>query len=175
MSTKRTERRPWRPTERRLTCGMCSANTLYVYRDDDGARWWSDGAALFTGYAPAYLRQAYLSAGLPVAVPAATVLLHRLVRTRSTPETKLRLPSASDEFLPQAGTVSIPVDVFHAGPDWPEIHVDARYLAHALSCYEGATFWRANAATVAVRDRAQDLVGIIPQRRPRPPRARSNA
>ena len=172
MSTKRTERVPWRPTERRLTCGMCRANTLYGYRDDDGARWWSDGAALFTGDAPAYLRQAYLSAGLPVAVPAATVLLHRLVRARSMPETKLGLPSASDEFLTKAGTVSIPVDVFHAAP---EVHVDARYVAHALSCYEGVTFWRANAATIAVRDRAQNLVGIIPQRPPRPPRARSNA
>ena len=173
MSTKNPE--PWRPTERRLTCGMCSAYTLYGYRDDDGARWWSDGAALFTGAAPAYLRQAYLSAGLSVAVPVTTPLLHRLVGARSMPETKLGLPRASDEFLTRAGTVLTPVDVFHAGPDWPEIHVDARYLAHALSCYEGATFWRANAATGAVRDRAQNLVGIIPQRQPRPPRARSNA
>ena len=72
-----SDRVPWSPINRRMAPhrnGM-----LFSYRDADGVDWWSDGAALFQGEAPGYLRRAYRAAyqvsgeddTVPVAVFAA--------------------------------------------------------------------------------------------------------
>ena len=51
----------------------------------------------------------------------------------------------------------------------PEIHVDARYVAHALDEFEDCSFWNLDNAGIAVRDRlGYQIVGLIP-RRPVPP------
>ena len=80
---------PWRQTRRRLVPFIGHADTLHTCRDEDGADWWSDGNAIFRGAAPAYLRQAYRDAGLPVDVPVQRVPL-MLAFARSASATKAR-------------------------------------------------------------------------------------
>ena len=59
-------------------------------------------------------------------------------------------------------TGPLPVAVFAAAGQDPELHVDARYLAYALDRFAGCSFWRAlHDAFVAVRDQqTQAIVGI---------------
>ena len=72
MSTDRenqptyTARMPWQPTPLRLVPHRGRDERLYVYCDEDGITWWSDGYAVFRGRAPGYLRAAYLATQRPV-------------------------------------------------------------------------------------------------------------
>ena len=175
---KYTARVPWVPTTRhRLVPHGSSTDKLYVYRDDDGDTWWSDGCAVFRGSAPAYLRAAYLSAPRPVDA-AVTMVPPVFARARLTPGTRLGLPVASYQMRSACMTRPVAVDVFAAAGQDPEIHVDARYLAYARERFAGCSFWRAlHDAFVTVRDqRTPAIVGVIPPRRPpRQPRARRSA
>ena len=164
-----TARRPWSHRRLSLAPDSSTVNILYTHRDQDGGWWWSDGVALFRGEAPAYLRTAYLNAGLPVDVgldqlPVTPVAARFLIGAR------LAEPVASYEVI--AGSRrTIPVAVFATGDRaCPELHVDARYLAHARDRFAGCTFWRMDDATaVGVRDRrGRELVGTILCRRPLP-------
>ena len=170
MSTKKrpqvtyTERVPWQPTQLKLTAGMCrTTDKLSVYHDQDaGVSWWSNGCVLFRGSAPCALRQAFVHAGRPVDVTITTLpMVLAFVRTAPT-GTVLDLPSDSYQVKRATQHRPVPIDVFPADNDRPELHVDARYVAHALSCYQGCTFWRVNDDTVAVREPdARKLVGVI--------------
>ncbi|MCY4439990.1 MAG: hypothetical protein OXE53_07255 [Deltaproteobacteria bacterium] len=160
-------RLPWRHRRRWLAPYVGGTNVLCVYHGDDGS-WWSDGSAVFRGTVPTYLRRAYLHAGMP----AETVVerlqpfhppseAHPLIRAR------LDEPVATYRINFDAGSHgSIPVDVFATGDAaCPEIHVDARYVAHALDRFEDCSFWNLDNAGIAVRDRlGYQIVGLIPRR-----------
>ena len=163
-------RLPWRRRRRALAPCIGGVNILYTYRDPAGAAWWSDGAAIFRGAAPAYLRRAYLNAGLPVDTPLTKLPLSPI-------EALALLGSRLDEpvtcYRIDSGVGvhgAIPVDVFATGdPDDPEVHVDARYVAHALDQFPDSSFWPLDDIGIAVRDRhGFQIVGLI-QRRPLPP------
>ena len=171
MSTKKrpqvtyTERVPWQPTQLKLTAGMCGAtDKLFVYHDwDAGGDWWTNGCVLFRGSAPSALRQAFVYAGRPVGVTIKTLPMG-LALVRAAPTwTVLDLPCDSYQVKRATQHRPVPIDVFPADNDRPEIHVDARYVAHALSCYQGCTFWRVNDDMVAVSEPydARELVGVI--------------
>ena len=169
---------PWRQTRRRLVPFIGHADTLHTCRDEDGADWWSDGNAIFRGAAPAYLRQAYRDAGLPVDVPVQRVPL-MLAFARSASATRLDLP-ATCEATSMLYRDIVPVDVFASRGLAPDAHVDARYLAYARDRFAGCTFWHIDEACIAVRDqRDQALVGIIQLRilpnRPKPKSRRGAA
>ena len=162
-----SDRVPWTPTRRRLAPHIGHASKLHTFRDQDGAHWWSDDNAIFRGTAPAYLRQAYLAAGLQVDVP-----VHwqpsMLAYARRHLGTRLDQPIAAYEATRMHYHDIVPVEVFAAPGRDPEVHVDARYLVYARDRFKGCTFWCIDAACVAVRDqRTQELVGLI-QRRPPP-------
>ena len=165
-------RLPWRRRQRLIAPYVGGTNVLCVYHGGDGS-WWSDGSAVFRGAVPAYLRRAYLRAGMP----AETVVerlqpfhppseAHPLIGARlDDPVATYRINTAG------AGVRgSIPVDVFATGdPARPEIHVDARYVAHALDTFEGCSFWNLDNAGIAVRDRRGfQIVALIPRRQPPP-------
>lgn len=162
-----TERRPWAPVRRRLTPYMGN-NSLYTYRDRAGVNWWSDGASVFRGPPPAYLRQAYLSAGLPVDVALSTLPITPS-EARLLLGARLAEPIASYEVIAAGVHGSIPVAVFTTGDrQCPELHVDARYLAHAHSQFKECSFWRMDTG-IAVRARHDfQFVGIILGRLPPP-------
>ena len=87
-----------------------------------------------------------------------------LALVRAAPTwTVLDLPCDSYQVKRATQHRPVPIDVFPADNDRPEIHVDARYVAHALSCYQGCTFWRVNDDMVAVSEPydARELVGVI--------------
>ena len=105
---------PWRQTRRRLVPFIGHANTLHTCRDEDGADWWSDGNAIFRGAAPAYLRQAYRDAGLPVDVPVQRVPL-MLAFARSASATRLDLP-ATCEITSMLYRDIVPVAIQGASP-----------------------------------------------------------
>ena len=166
---------PWRQTRRRLVPFIGRADTLHTCRDEDGAEWWSDGSAIFRGPAPAYLRQAYRDAGLPVDVPVQRVPL-MLAFARSASATRLDLPATCETTCMLYRDI-VPVASRGLAPD---AHVDARYLAYARDRFAGCTFWRIDEACIAVRDqRDQALVGIIQLRilpnRPKPKSRRGAA
>ena len=168
-------RLPWRRRRRQLAPYVGGTNILTVYRGGDGS-WWSDGSAVFRGVVPAYLRRAYLDAGMPGETVVGRLQpfhppseAHPLIGARlDEPVATYRISTAD------AGSHGgIPVDVFATGdPALPEIHVDARYVAHALDAFAGCSFWRLDDAGIAVRDRyGYQLVGLIPRRPPLPPDA----
>ena len=180
MKTKKptstcSARVPWRQTRRRLVPFIGHADALHTCRDEDGAEWWSDGSAIFRGPAPAYLRQAYRDAGLPVDVPVQRVPL-MLAFARSASATRLDLP-ATCETTSMLHCDIVPVASRGLAPD---AHVDARYLAYARDRFAGCTFWHIDEACIAVRDqRDQALLGIIQLRilpnRPKPKSRRGAA
>ena len=160
-------RLPWRRRRRRLAPYVGGTNVLCVYHGDDGA-WWSDGHAVFRGTVPTYLRRAYLNAGMP-----AETVVERLQPFHPPSEAhpligaRLDEPGATYRISSDAGShASIPVDVFATGDAaCPEIHVDARYVAHALDAFQGCSFWNLDNAGIAVRDRhGYQIVGLIPCR-----------
>ena len=61
---------PWTSSHQLMTPRV--GGTQFRYRDPTGIQWWSDGHALFRGYAPGYL---CLRAGLPVDVPTEPLML----------------------------------------------------------------------------------------------------
>ena len=164
-----SSRRPWRPTRRRLAPCLGNINILYIYRED-GVAWWSDGSAIFSGAAPAYLRSAYLHAGLPVDTPLTKLPLSP-IEALALLGPRLGEPVACYRIDSGPGVHgSIPVDVFATSdPDHPEVHVDARYVSHAADQYPDCSFWRLDDIGIAVRDRyGFQIVGLV-QRRPPPP------
>lgn len=175
-----SERVPWEPTALRLANHIGRVNELYLHREESGATWWSEGCALFRGTAPTHLREAYLSAGLPIAAPMNRLTIAVIEAARNTPKTAaLGDPIASYEATGGVSAAA-PVDVFAADADAPEIHVDARYITHARRTFPLCTFWRDNTGDfVLERDRAGALAGIIQRRRrpdePRPQRRRGAA
>ena len=155
----------WQPRRRRLDPHIGEAGALLTHRDAHGTHWWSDGSGIFKGSPPAYLRRACLAAGMMVDVTVKSVPLI-LALARYVPGTRLDLPIAS---YPASGAIgTIPVDVFAADAEGPELHVDARYVAFARAQFTGCTFWRVTDDILGVRDHAQDLVGIIQRRFPPP-------
>ena len=164
-------RLPWRRRLRALAPYVGGTGILYSYRDPGGAAWWSDGAAIFRGAAPDYLRRAYLNAGLPVDTPLTNLPLSP-IEALALLGPRLGEPVACYRITAaDAGSLgSIPVDVF-ATPDpaCREIHVDARYVSHAAGQFPDCSFWRLDDIGIAVRDRyGFQIVGLI-QRRPPPP------
>ena len=150
-----SDRVPWSPINRRMAPhrdGM-----LFSYRDAAGFDWWSDGAALFQGEAPGYLRRAYRDAGLPVDVPGKQDLL---ALVPGLPGFPLGAPIAAYEVAGESTRDIVPVAVFAPGEGVPELHVDARYLAYAEARFTTATCWRVGHAIVTVRS-PRGLVGII--------------
>lgn len=183
MSTDRenqptyTKRVPWQPAPLRLVPHRGHDERLYVYCDEDGITWWSDGYAAFRGHAPAYLRAAYLATQRPVDA-AVTMVPPVFALARIAPVIELELPVASYQVHSPALSAPLPIAVFAARGREREIHVDARYLAYARERFAGCTFWRGLHDTcVAVRAQPSlAIVGIIPARRPLGlPRARSTA
>ena len=162
-----SERAPWTPTPRRLELGGGGATTLYTHRDEAGVSWWSDGYAIFRGAAPEDLRAAYRAAGRPVDVPHDPVLLPYYASL--APGTRLGAPIATYEVSHEASPDVVPVAVF-AFSHGPELHLDARYLAHAEAHYPGCTFWRIARSICAVRDaHGHTLLGVV-EARMLPPR-----
>lgn len=165
-------RLPWRRRQRLLAPYVGGTNILAVYHDDDGP-WWGDGHAMFRGAVPAYLRRAFLHAGMP-----AETVVERLGPFHPPSEAHPLIGARLDEPVAtyrintdDAGSRGgIPVDVFATGdPANPEIHVDARYVAHALDQFQDCSFWNLDNAGIVVRDRhGFQIVGLIP-RRPEPP------
>ena len=168
-------RLPWRRRHCLLAPYVGGTNVLCVYHADDGP-WWSDGSAVFRGAVPAYLRRAYLGAGMP-----AETVVERLQPFHPPSEAHPLIGARLDEPVAtyrintdDAGSHGgIPVDVFATGdPANPEIHVDARYVAHALDAFKGCSFWNLANAGIAVRDlHGYQIVGLIPRRQPPPPEA----
>ena len=164
-------RGPWQQRRRRLDPHIGEAGALLTHRDAHGTDWWSDGTGAFKGSPPAYLRRACLAAGMAVDVTVKPVPLI-LALARYVPGTRLDLPIAS---YPASGAIgTVPVDVFAADAEGPEIHVDARYVAFARAQFTGCTFWRVTDDILGVRDHAQDLVGIIQCRHAAPSRSASS-
>ena len=164
-----SERVPWTPTPRRLEMGGGGATTLHTHRDEAGVRWWSDGFAIFRGDAPEELRAAYRNAGLPVDVPYDPILLPYYASLAHG--TRLGSPIATYNITGELSPDVVPVAVFGAG-DAPELHVDARYLAHAEDRYPGCTFWRIARTLCAVRAAdGHTLLGVVEGRKLPPKRA----
>ncbi|MDE2871405.1 MAG: hypothetical protein OXQ94_06910 [Gemmatimonadota bacterium] len=162
-----SERVPWIPTPRRLELGGGGATRLYTHRDEAGVSWWSDGYAIFRGDAPEDLRAAYRAAGRPVDIPHDPILLPYYASL--APGTRLGAPIATYEVSHEASPDVVPVAVF-AFSHGPELHLDARYLAHAEAHYPGCTFWRIARSICAVRDaHGHTLLGVV-EARMLPPR-----
>lgn len=156
-------RLPWRRRVRYLAPYAGGSNILFTCPDHGGETWWGDSSAMFRGAVPAYLRRAYLAAGLPTGVvtpklPLSPIEMLALLGPR------LDHPVATYRVSSDLG--SIPVDVFATDdPACREIHVDARYVAHALDQFEDCSFWRLDDSGIAVRDRhGFQIVGLIPCR-----------
>ena len=163
-------RLPWRRRQRLLAPYVGGNNVLCVYHDGDGC-WWSDGNAVFRGTVPAYLRRGYLDAGMPAEstvtrLPFTPIEALALLGPRlDDPVACYRINTAGAGFHG-----SIPVDVFATGnPTDTEIHVDARYVAHATGQFAGCSFWLLDDLGIAVRDRQGFLIVGYFQRRPAPP------
>ena len=168
-----SERVPWIPTPRRLELGGGGATRLYTHRDEAGVSWWSDGYAIFRGAAPEDLRAAYRAAGRPVDVPHAPVLLPYYASLAHG--TRLNSPIAGYEVSSEASPDQVPVAVF-AFSDGPELHLDARYLAHAETHYPDCTFWRIARSICAVRDEhGHTLLGVVEARKLPPKRVHTEA
>ena len=159
-TTTYSRRVPWQPIHRRMV--TYTAAQLYVYRDDDGMDWWSDGFAIFRGEAPGYLRKAYRASGRPVDVAGQPLLFS--VYANLGQGTRLAAPIAGYEVTRMISHDVVPVAVFAAGETDPELHVDARYLAYAEARFTGCTFWRIARSAVAVRT-VRGLVGIVEGRK----------
>jgi len=167
-----SDRVPWNPTPRRLELGGGGATTLYTHRDEAGVSWWSDGYAIFRGDAPEGLRRAYRAAGRSVDVPHDPILLPYYASLAHG--TRLGAPIAGYEVFIESPPDVVPVAVF-AFSDGPEMHLDARYLAHAEAQYPGCTFWRIARSICTVRDaHGTTLLGVIEARK-LPPRRRNGA
>lgn len=162
-----SDRVPWTPTPRRLELGGGGATALYTHRDEAGVSWWSDGYAIFRGAAPEDLRAAYRAAGRPVDVPHDPILLPYYASLAHG--TRLGAPIAGYEVFIESPPDVVPVAVFVVSGA-TEMHLDARYLAHAEAQYSGCTFWRIARSICTVRDaRGTTLLGVIEARK-LPPR-----
>ena len=162
-----SDRVPWTPTRRRLAPPIGHTRGLHAFHDQDDAHWWSDNTAMFRGAAPAYLRQAYLAAGLPVDEPVQGQP-PMLAYARRHLGARLDQPIATYEATGMLNRDIVPVEVLAAPGRDQEVYIDARYLMYARGRFEGCTFWCIDDACVAVRDeRTQEIVGLI-QRRPPP-------
>ena len=170
-------RRPWRRRRQLLLAPYVGGtNVLCVYHGGDGT-WWSDGSAVFRGAVPAYLRRAYLNAGMPGETAVERIgPFHPSSDAHPLIGARLDEPVAGYRIDSDAGIHGvIPVDVFADGdPTSPEIHVDARYVEYALKTFEGCSFWNLADAGLAVRDRGgYRIVGFIPRRLAPPPAVHS--
>lgn len=162
-------RLPWRRRRHLLAPYVGGYNVLCVYHDGDGS-WWSDGNAVFRGTVPAYLRRAYLDAGMP-AESTVTRLPFTPIEALALLGPRLDEPIATYRIDSDVGSHgSIPVDVFATrNPADPEVHVDARYVAHALHQFERCSFWLLDDLGIAMRDPQGFLIVGYVQRRPLPP------
>jgi len=138
---------PWTPPP--PSSSRRGATTLYTHRDEAGVAWWSDGWAIFRGDAPEDLRAAYRAAGLPVDVPHDPILLPYYASIALG--TRLGSPIAGYEVSIESPHDVVPVAVFVVSGA-TEMHLDARYLAHAEAQYPGCTFWRIARSICTVRD-----------------------
>ena len=137
MSTEAPAALGWKPTRRKLTFDICTRRTLYVLRDDEDVRWWSDGSALFRGVVPAYLRDEYIANCRPIdqdtKPPLRELALYANALKYYRDETAMGLPFERRDGLHGDGRDLrriAPVDLFRV--DNREIAVDARYVAEAI-------------------------------------------
>ena len=114
------------------------------------------GGTLFRGFAPGYLRLAYLRAGLPVDVPSEPLIL-AIVRDRegSLLDPPIAVYELAGEAWGRAGG-----RVFAASGRGPKLHVDARYLVYAETRFSDVTFWRVSESIASARNE-RDLMGIV--------------